>query len=855
MRRIDSFTFYRDKPDGEQINQEIIRDATPIDDTITQLECQKGTELCWFETVLKSDFFYAPGMIQGFGEAWLQFGRSPVRRKRQLAVDMSRSLQVSGGFANADSIEVQIFGIPLDENLFKAEAYHCDDQNRRVEIDPVKNGESVRVCVAPTAEALNATVRIQSLESWNFTRDLIMQPAIEGNAATEKGGSVFWCRPGSRVCAFHTILEPDFFPSIGVADGNGMVKLMFGGYVPGRADVSSTRRRQLQIADIIEIPDDLAAGLSPVELPTPLDYEAPEIDDACYYEHEFHEWWLEEDSSSKYTIIGSIIGILGATAGCFLCLWLCPPFCWMQRDEYVEKGGNGSDIKVNVDVKKDSSTETSHNATTAAAKGTEAEEEILQPRKSDVVFGDNEWPGTLDFFETVRRVAEANPDEEYRPSIYREIKRNSTDYEYYSKDVENGTIKRSSKPEIIALIGKMFSEARILMRDNKNNNRSDQLPSRDTTEQLSSTETTAPSSYTMSRTGSNRSMFSLSSSGSLMHSDYNGTPDKSDIVFEDQNHTGTQKFTKRVLKVAREFPDEVYRPSIYRKIKRPFEENRFLVKDNEGRYIPARKKELVTLIGKAFDEAKIQIKHENEMGSIDGSIVIDPQTAEQVSVLGENESVYPAAPATTTEDLHCLRSRSSSRRNSRDLRGDGSNGLRSRSSSRRSLRDLSDDNRDERPRRSSSNRSLRNLDNEGSGRMSHRSSSNRSLRNLENEESGRMSRRSSRSSLRDNVEESGSGRMRRHGSNRSLRRLDDDKSRRHGDISRPASAKSLVELDEAWSKDTSRSKRGKSRSHRRSRSLRDVEDWSREEDVPSSHKYDDGRGSSRGNRSRSSHKS
>jgi hypothetical protein len=79
MRRVDSFTFTRDDLLGGGISQEAVRDGRTANDALTQLECPRGVDLCYFDTLLRSDFYFGPGTVNGFGEAWLQ-----VSSKRKL---------------------------------------------------------------------------------------------------------------------------------------------------------------------------------------------------------------------------------------------------------------------------------------------------------------------------------------------------------------------------------------------------------------------------------------------------------------------------------------------------------------------------------------------------------------------------------------------------------------------------------------------------------------------------------------------------------------------------------------------------------------------------------------------------
>ncbi|KAL3920810.1 MAG: hypothetical protein SGILL_003071, partial [Bacillariaceae sp.] len=82
MRRVDSFTFYRNKEDGTQVTQTALRDGRSANEELTELTCPRGSTVCWFETILKADFYFKAGMILGYGEAWLQVRISvlPVQR-------------------------------------------------------------------------------------------------------------------------------------------------------------------------------------------------------------------------------------------------------------------------------------------------------------------------------------------------------------------------------------------------------------------------------------------------------------------------------------------------------------------------------------------------------------------------------------------------------------------------------------------------------------------------------------------------------------------------------------------------------------------------------------------------------
>lgn len=71
MRRIDSFAFQREGlKEGEPISQVAISGGRANE--LSELFCERGSDLCYFETVLSSEFYFNLGTVFGFGEAWLQ---------------------------------------------------------------------------------------------------------------------------------------------------------------------------------------------------------------------------------------------------------------------------------------------------------------------------------------------------------------------------------------------------------------------------------------------------------------------------------------------------------------------------------------------------------------------------------------------------------------------------------------------------------------------------------------------------------------------------------------------------------------------------------------------------------------
>ena len=84
MRAIDDFHFYRG-----QISQDAVVDGMPSSDGLTDVNCQPGSLVCSFETLLYAYFFRVAGLVSGEGTATLQFGAASSSRRylRNLGAD------------------------------------------------------------------------------------------------------------------------------------------------------------------------------------------------------------------------------------------------------------------------------------------------------------------------------------------------------------------------------------------------------------------------------------------------------------------------------------------------------------------------------------------------------------------------------------------------------------------------------------------------------------------------------------------------------------------------------------------------------------------------------------------------
>jgi len=230
LRRIDSFAFVRERPtDGTIILQEAVRDGITANEATTELFCEQGSQLCYFDTVLRSDFFSGRGEVHGFGEAWLQYGTVATFRKLQFVIrnrpSGGRELQdVEGGFAGASGFNLDLIVAPEDTGVeFGAIAYQCDKFNRKIKKPaPKRLGSSIRICITPNEAAKDYEMTINRIDSFNWTRSEVdasqISVASGGNQAKD-GRSIVVCVPDATLCVFRTQFTDNFYQ-----DSDGTVK-------------------------------------------------------------------------------------------------------------------------------------------------------------------------------------------------------------------------------------------------------------------------------------------------------------------------------------------------------------------------------------------------------------------------------------------------------------------------------------------------------------------------------------------------------------------------------------------------------------------------------------------------------
>ena len=345
----------------------------------------------------------------------------------------------------------------------------------------------------------------------------ITQAVVEpGGLPAKNGLTILMCVPGSEVCTFRTELIPGFFESDGTIAGVGYVWLQYSSMPTPTAtsrmlllSAEISMRRDLQYYDnFTGYASDPAnfAGQSNVTVDVPVvKINVP----GCQYDHKFTDWWLNEPMKNRYLYIGVVNGTIAALAGSLLLCFLFP--CGAKRkvkevdDEAVEvnvgvnsenkeenlistlKSSQSStrlDITRNSDHTEESESEhpsTSSSRSRTKRRSKEGDEELairksrntrgssrelslptgdaedVKPKEEDVCFNQDNHPGTHSFMRIVRKKAKEDPNAEYGPLIYKDIKDNLKGRRLYLR-VSKGKYREPSKKEVIELIGQAFQE-------------------------------------------------------------------------------------------------------------------------------------------------------------------------------------------------------------------------------------------------------------------------------------------------------------------------------------------------------------------------------------------------------------
>ncbi len=149
----------------------------------------------------------------------------------------------------SQAVEAKDKGVETASDSFFVEAFVCTEAGIPIlDTVPFMQGELVRVCVQPTAQAVDIGFRMRSIDRFTFWQGYLSQEAIINQKVSINGLTELWCDQGSNLCMFETLLMASFFQGPNTVDGTGFAALQFGSGTTARrrlrsnASIGQTRR-------------------------------------------------------------------------------------------------------------------------------------------------------------------------------------------------------------------------------------------------------------------------------------------------------------------------------------------------------------------------------------------------------------------------------------------------------------------------------------------------------------------------------------------------------------------------------------------------------------------------------------
>lgn len=166
-----------------------------------------------------------------------------------LTVDLKDNFQIKGQIVSAIDR-----GVETAEDSFFVEGFVCNEEGLRI-IDSITyvQGQTVRVCIKPTTQAIDIGFRMGSIDRFTFWQGYVSQEAVVNGRAAINALTALYCSRGFEICYFETLLGAAFFQGPSTVEGSGFATLQFGSNSGGRRlddqeqdDSNDFVRRELQ---------------------------------------------------------------------------------------------------------------------------------------------------------------------------------------------------------------------------------------------------------------------------------------------------------------------------------------------------------------------------------------------------------------------------------------------------------------------------------------------------------------------------------------------------------------------------------------------------------------------------------
>jgi hypothetical protein len=362
-----------------------------------------------------------------------------------------------------------------------AEAFECDDNMEEIQdtTTPRKIGHEIRICVQPNSPTRNRNVVMRSIDEFTFYKNFgsTMQKVIENRVESESHLTLLLCIPGQTVCSFKTRMLDDFFysGSNGNATGSGTVSMEFADTSDRRILTGSIGFRKTQVSAGYAGSDGITIRVPVEGVPKP-NYVAAEG------EEDISSWW---QTSPTWLKILSILAILNVLLLMCCLFGLC---CYTVRkriadeekkkeeekneaeeraldDDYMDATSSrehDDGIRISVAGPRNS-VENEYEFIDLSVQGSADDEDVTDmPTDNDVCFDADDHPGTIEMKAAIDATIQKNPDDDYSPSIYRQIKRQMLGRRFFICDDENqpGRWREVAKKELVELLRREFTDVK-----------------------------------------------------------------------------------------------------------------------------------------------------------------------------------------------------------------------------------------------------------------------------------------------------------------------------------------------------------------------------------------------------------
>jgi hypothetical protein len=115
--------------------------------------------------------------------------------------------------------------------VYTVEGYMCQPETDTAVLEPsLSQGSLVTVCIKPDQAGINDGIKMRTIDSFEWTRELITQAAVESGVAAGNLLTTFdaaACAAGDY-CQFGSILFAAFYATTGTVGGAGVASMQFG---------------------------------------------------------------------------------------------------------------------------------------------------------------------------------------------------------------------------------------------------------------------------------------------------------------------------------------------------------------------------------------------------------------------------------------------------------------------------------------------------------------------------------------------------------------------------------------------------------------------------------------------------